>query len=75
MSTVHFVIDWVQARIKERTSWDGITIIVISIMVLVASPVVKYAAWAGLAYGVWTLWKKEGWNSLLARDTSKPGKG
>jgi len=24
-----------------------------------ASPLVKIAAWVGLAYGVWTLWKKE----------------
>ena len=55
---IHSVIDWIQDRMKERTSWDGLTIIVISILALVASPLIKYAAWSGLAYGCWTLWKR-----------------
>lgn len=59
MSAIHFAIDWLQARLRERTSWDGFTIIVISLMVLVASPLVRYAAWAGLIYGAWTLWHQE----------------
>ena len=59
MSTIHYIIDWIQARLKERTSWDGLTIIVISVLALVASPVIKYAAWAGLAYGAWAVWRKE----------------
>lgn len=59
MSTIHFLIDWLQDRLRERTSWDGLTIIVISVLALAASPVIKYAAWAGLAYGVWTLWRRE----------------
>jgi hypothetical protein len=46
----------------ERTSWDGFTIIIISVLVLSASPLLRYAAWAGPVYGVWTLWKKESWN-------------
>ena len=58
MSAVNFVIDWIQARLNERSSWDGLTIIIICLMVLAASPLIKYAAWAGLAYGAWTLWKK-----------------
>jgi hypothetical protein len=58
-STLNFVIDWCQDRINERTSWDGVTIIVISIIALIATPLVKYAAWFGLGYGAWTLWKRE----------------
>jgi hypothetical protein len=53
------VIDWLQVRLRERTSWDGITIVTISIMTLVASPLIEYAGWVGLAYGIWTLWKTE----------------
>jgi hypothetical protein len=56
---VNYVIDWAQARVNERTSWDGVTIIIISLIALVATPLVKYAAWIGLAYGGWTLWKRE----------------
>jgi len=59
VATINHVIDWFQLRLKERTSWDGLTIIVISILALVASPLIRYAAWVGLAYGVWTLWKKD----------------
>jgi hypothetical protein len=44
---------------KERTSWDGLTIILISILVIMSSPLIKVAAWAGLVYGIWTLWAKE----------------
>jgi hypothetical protein len=55
----NYIIDWVQARVNERTSWDGITIIFISIIALVATPLVQYAAWGGLCYGAWTLWKRE----------------
>lgn len=59
MSAVHSTIDWLQARLRERTSWDGVTIIVISLMVLLASPLVRYAAWGGLLYGIWTVGGKE----------------
>jgi len=58
-SFVHTVIDWLQDRLKERTSWDGLTIIVISVMALVASPLIKYVGWLGLFYGAWTLWRGE----------------
>jgi hypothetical protein len=56
---LNYIIDWVQARLNERTSWDGVTIIVISIIALIATPLVKYAGWIGLGYGIWTLWKRE----------------
>lgn len=36
----NYVIDWVQARVNERTSWDGVTIIIISLMALIATPLV-----------------------------------
>jgi hypothetical protein len=59
MRSVHYVIDWIQDRLRERTSWDGLTIILISVLALAASPLIKYAAWGGLVYGAWTLWRKE----------------
>lgn len=57
-SIANYAVDWIQERINERTSWDGMSIIIISFLVLIASPLVKYAAWVGLGYGAWTLWKK-----------------
>jgi hypothetical protein len=52
-------LDWLMARFNERTTWDGLTIIIISIIALIATPLIRYAAWIGLGYGIWTLWKKE----------------
>ncbi len=52
--------DWVMARVAERTSWDGITIIVGSILILVGMPIIKMLAWPALIYGVWTVLKEEG---------------
>ena len=51
--------EWITARIAERTSWDGVSIIALSVAVLVASPLVKWIAWAGLAYGAYTLIKEQ----------------
>ena len=53
------MIDWFKARLAERTSWDGVTIIVVSLLVLCAAPIVKLLAWPALIYGAYTLYKEE----------------
>ena len=53
------MLDYLKARIKERTSWDGGVIIAGSLAIILFGGIVKIAAWAGLAYGIWTLVKKE----------------
>ena len=53
------MINWIKARLAERTSWDGATIIAISVMVIVAAPIIKFLAWPALIYGAWTLYKGE----------------
>ena len=53
------MIDWVKARLAERTSWDGLTIVGVSLLVICAAPIVKLLAWPALAYGIWTLVKSE----------------
>ena len=53
------MIDWVKARLAERTSWDGATIVAMSLMVLLAAPILKLLAWPALVYGLWTLYKEE----------------
>ena len=50
---------WVKSRIAERTSWDGAMIIGMSVLVLVAAPIIKLLAWPALAYGIFTLLKEE----------------
>ena len=51
--------NWLTERSKERTSWDGASLIVVCLIALSCSPLIKWAAIAGLAYGAWTIWKSE----------------
>ena len=51
-------LDWFKDRAKERTSLDGGALIVLSLVVLFAGPLVKLAATAGLIWGIVTLIKK-----------------
>ena len=55
----NIMLEYVKARIKERTSWDGGVIIAGSLAIILFGGIVKIAAWAGLAYGIWTILKKE----------------
>lgn len=53
------MIDYIKDRLAERTSWDGLTLIAVSLLIIVAAPIVKLLAWPALAYGIWTLVKSE----------------
>ena len=44
---------------KERTSLDGALIIGVCGSAILLGGLVKWAAWAGLAYGIWTLLNSE----------------
>lgn len=52
-------VSWIKNRIAERTSWDAGVIIAGSLAVIFLGGIVKLAAYAGLAYGIWTLVKSE----------------
>ena len=49
---------WLDARIKERTTWDGAALIILGLMVLFLAPIAKIAAGIAIAYGAWTIWQK-----------------
>ncbi len=53
------MVKWMKSRLNERTSLDGLAIIVMAVLVLIAGPIAKLAAYAAIAYGLWTIWKKE----------------
>jgi len=55
MNKVMAVKDWIMARVAERTSWDGATIIGGSVLILVGAPIIKLLAWPALAWGIYTL--------------------
>ena len=51
--------DFLKKLVTERTSWDGWMLIGVGVVVLILGPLAKWAAWAGIAYGAWTMWKSE----------------
>jgi len=51
--------DWIKDRLKERTSLDGVSLILMAGLVIIAAPIVKLLAWPALAYGIYTLVKSE----------------
>ena len=53
------MIDWGKNRVDERTSWDGAALVAVGVIILIAGPFAKIAAYAAIAYGVWTIWKSE----------------
>ncbi len=52
------VIDWLQLQLKKRESWDSLMIFTISLFALIATPIIRYVSWIGLAYSSWRLWQK-----------------
>lgn len=51
--------NWIKDRLDERTSWDGAALVAVGVIVLIAGPFAKIAAYAAIAYGAWTIWKSE----------------
>jgi len=49
--------EFLKARLKERTSWDGSVLIAGGIVMILAP--VNLIAYGMIAYGAWTLYKKE----------------
>ena len=52
-------INWIKDRLEERTSWDGAILIAVGVVVLIAGPFAKIAAYGAIGYGAWTIWKKK----------------
>tara|TARA_R110000868_G_scaffold145813_1_gene366241 strand:+ start:819 stop:980 length:162 start_codon:yes stop_codon:yes gene_type:complete len=50
---------WLTNRFKERTSWDGIALIGVGLVILFLGNFVTWAAYAAILYGAWTLMKYE----------------
>ena len=51
------VVDWVKARLSERTSWDGVALVAMGVVALMFQPVVHIAAYVAIVWGLWAvLW-------------------
>ena len=46
-------------RLSERTSLDGAVLIGAGIAFLIFKPIASIVAYGAIAYGAWTIWKRE----------------
>ena len=67
------MINWVKKRVEERTSWDGGMLIILGVIVLIAGPFAKIAAYGAIAYGIWTIWKSEQKKRFIMVEEKKNG--
>ena len=51
--------NWIISRFKERTTWDGAILVGVGVVYLVIEPIGTVVAYGAIAYGAWTIWKKE----------------
>lgn len=51
--------NWLKNRLVERTSLDGVALIGVGLVILLAGPFAKIAAYGAIAYGAFTLLKGE----------------
>ena len=50
---------WINARLSERTTLDGAILIGSGIAFLIFKPIASIVAYGAIAYGAWTIWKRE----------------
>jgi|TARA_B100001248_G_C27296864_1_gene415202 hypothetical protein len=51
--------EWIMDRVGERTSLDGVGLVLICGSVILFGGIAKLLAWAGLLWGIYTLVKSE----------------
>jgi len=50
---------WIDSRIKERSTIDGILMVAAGAAIIIFSPLTKLIAYGAIAYGAWTIWRQE----------------
>ena len=51
--------NWIKGRVKEMSSWSGASLIAFVMFVILGGPFVKIAAYAAVAWGVWSIYRKD----------------
>jgi len=51
--------EYLKKIVGERTSLDGTVLIAVGVVCVLFAPLVKWAAYAAIVYGVWTLLMRE----------------
>ena len=50
---------WFKARAKQVSCWSGVSLIVLGGLIILGGPFVNLLAWAAVAWGIFSIWKKD----------------
>jgi|GEM_PF-1661792 len=50
---------WLLNRLTEKSTWSGLSLVVICSLVLLGLPIVKTLAWVGLLYGLYSMFSAD----------------
>jgi len=50
-----FIVNWILARFAERTTWDGVVLVVAGLSFFLLKPIASLIAVFAIIYGVWTI--------------------
>ena len=50
---------WIQNRLAERSTMDGIVMVAVGAAIIVFGPLTKILAYVAIAYGAYTIWRQE----------------
>ena len=51
--------NWLKSKLTERSSMDGILMVAAGAAIIIFSPLTQMIAYAAIAWGAWTIWRKE----------------
>jgi len=50
-----FIVNWILARFAERTTWDGVVLVVAGLSFFLLKPIASLIAVFAIIYGAWTI--------------------
>ena len=52
--------NWLKERVKEISTWSGASLIALGLLVVIGGPIVIWAAYAAIIWGIISIVKKQG---------------
>ena len=52
--------NWLKERVKEISTWSGASLVALGLLVVIGGPIVKWAAYAAIIWGIISMVKKQG---------------
>jgi hypothetical protein len=49
--------EWIDKRLKERSTVDGVLMVAAGAAIIIFSPLTKLIAYGAIAYGAYTIWR------------------